>query len=260
MEPKKQKTLTVKRVAEASGISVRTLRFYDEIDLVKPAFYGENGYRYYETEQLLLIQQILFYRELGFELSTIKQIVNEPNFDTEDALRKHRKFLSKKLKQTHQLIETIDDTLNILNGRKKVREEKLFLGFDPVKQKALEKEVETRWGTESRRFLEECHQRTSDWKELDYKIAQEDYHQLNEQLRDEIERSSTASDFSVQSLIQKHYELVCRFWTPDRNAYIGLGESYCDHPDFQKYYFGYHPDLAEFIRDAMAVYANNQLK
>jgi DNA-binding transcriptional MerR regulator len=64
---------TVKKLAQISGVSPRTLRFYDEIGLLAPAFYGENQYRYYEEEQLLMLQQILFLRELGFRLSDVKQ-------------------------------------------------------------------------------------------------------------------------------------------------------------------------------------------
>lgn len=62
---------TVNKLAKLSGVSVRTLHFYDEVGLLKPAYYVENNYRYYEEEQLLLLQQILFYRELGFQLNDI---------------------------------------------------------------------------------------------------------------------------------------------------------------------------------------------
>ncbi len=64
---------TVKKLSKLSGISIRTLRFYDRIGLLRPAFYGENNYRYYEEEQILMLQQILFYRELGFPLSDIQR-------------------------------------------------------------------------------------------------------------------------------------------------------------------------------------------
>jgi len=67
MSANSRKVHTVKQVAKLSGVSVRALRFYDEIGLLKPAFYGDNGYRYYEKEQLLSLQQILFYREQGPE-------------------------------------------------------------------------------------------------------------------------------------------------------------------------------------------------
>src|ERR1700748_1657813 len=82
---------TVKQVAKMSGVSVRTLHFYDETGLLKPAYLGANGYRFYEEPQLLKLQQILFYRELGFELRQIKKILGSVDFQVVTALKSHRK-------------------------------------------------------------------------------------------------------------------------------------------------------------------------
>src|SRR3954467_12911042 len=90
---KKTMAYTVKQVAAMSGISVRTLHFYDETGLLKPARRGASGYRLYEQPQLLRLQQILFYRELGFPLKRIKQIVGRPGFRKTAALQSHRKTL-----------------------------------------------------------------------------------------------------------------------------------------------------------------------
>src|SRR6188768_2839290 len=96
---------TVKRVAGMSGVSVRTLRFYHQTGLLKPAYVGANGYRFYEQPQLLMLQQILFYRELGFELKRIKR------------------------GRTRALIETVDKTIRHLEGGQAMQEEELFAGF-----------------------------------------------------------------------------------------------------------------------------------
>ena len=72
---------TVNQVARMSGVSVRTLHVYDEVGLLKPAYVGANGYRFYEEPQLLTLQQILFYRELGFELKQIKRILGRADFE-----------------------------------------------------------------------------------------------------------------------------------------------------------------------------------
>src|SRR5436189_2598359 len=87
---------TVKQVAAMSGVSVRTLHFYDETGLLKPAYVGANGYRFYEEAQLLMLQQILFYRELEFELKQIKRILGRGDFEKVAALQSHRKVLQKK--------------------------------------------------------------------------------------------------------------------------------------------------------------------
>lgn len=90
-------TYTVNKLAKLSGVSVRTLHFYDEIGLLKPAYLGDNNYRYYEEEQLLMLQQILFFRELGLPLSDIQRIVNSNDFDKIDALKSHKHILEKTL-------------------------------------------------------------------------------------------------------------------------------------------------------------------
>src|SRR5438093_8678111 len=119
---------TVKQVAAMSGVSVRTLHFYDETGLLKPAYHGANGYRYYEEPQLLTLQQILFYRELGFELKRIKRVLDRPDFDKIAALKSHRKVLRKNLADTRKLIRTIDKTIQHLKGTKKMKNQELFLG------------------------------------------------------------------------------------------------------------------------------------
>jgi DNA-binding transcriptional MerR regulator len=120
---------TVKQVAAMSGVSVRTLHFYDEAGLLKPAYLGANGYRFYEEPQLLKLQQILFYRELGFELKRIKRILGQAKFQKAAALRSHRQVLEKNVTRTRTLIETIDKTIQHLKGAKKMKSEELFTGF-----------------------------------------------------------------------------------------------------------------------------------
>jgi len=120
---------TVKQVAAMSGVSVRTLHFYDETGLLKPAYHGANGYRFYEEAQLLTLQQILFYRELGFELKQIERIVGRADFEKVAALESHRKVLQEDLTRTRSLIETIDKTIQHLKGTKKMKSEEMFIGF-----------------------------------------------------------------------------------------------------------------------------------
>jgi len=120
---------TVKQVAAMSGVSVRTLHFYDETGLLKPAYYGANGYRFYEEPQLLTLQQILFYRELGFELKEIERILAQADFENVSALESHRQVLEKNLTRTRSLLETIDKTIQHLKGTGKMTNEEMFAGF-----------------------------------------------------------------------------------------------------------------------------------
>jgi DNA-binding transcriptional MerR regulator len=120
---------TVKQVAAMSGVSVRALHFYDETALLKPAYVGANGYRYYEEPQLLRLQQVMFYRELGFELKRIKRILGRRDFEKVAALESHRQVLRKNLERTRRLIETIDQTIEHLKGTRKMKSEEMFAGF-----------------------------------------------------------------------------------------------------------------------------------
>jgi DNA-binding transcriptional MerR regulator len=120
---------TVKQVAAMSGVTVRGLHFYDKTGLLKPAYYKANGYRFYDEPQLLKLQQILFYRELGLKLRRIKEILGRADFEKVTALRSRRKVLEQNLTRTHRLIETIDTTIQHLKGRRKMKNEEMFGGF-----------------------------------------------------------------------------------------------------------------------------------
>src|SRR4030088_3385834 len=119
---------TVKQVAAMSGVSVRTLHFSDETGLLKPAYHGANGYRVYEEPQLLTLQQILFYRELGFELRHIKRTLGWADCEHAAALQSHREVRQKNLSRARTLIETIDKTVTHLKGEKKMKNEEMFGG------------------------------------------------------------------------------------------------------------------------------------
>src|ERR1051325_6047635 len=120
---------TVKQVARMSGVSVHTLHFYDETGLLKPACIGANGYLFYEEPQLLRLQQILFYREMGFELKQIKRILGRRDFEIVAALQSHRKVLQKNRARTRRLIETIEKTIQHLKGSRKMKSQEMFVGF-----------------------------------------------------------------------------------------------------------------------------------
>jgi DNA-binding transcriptional MerR regulator len=120
---------TVKQVAKMSGVSIRTLHFYDETGLLKPAYQGANSYRIYEEPELLKLQQILFYRELGFELKQIKQILSRDDFEVLAALKSHRELMQSKLARMHTLVETVDKTIKHLHGAEPMTSEEMFNGF-----------------------------------------------------------------------------------------------------------------------------------
>src|SRR6187549_71797 len=97
----------VKEIAEMAGVSVRTLHHYDEIGLLKPEFISETGYRFYIDKNLERLQQILFFKEIGFNLEEIKKLLDSPGFDRKKALQAHKDLLLKKKQRLEEIIRTV---------------------------------------------------------------------------------------------------------------------------------------------------------
>ena len=132
---------TVNQLSKLASITRRTLRYYDQIGLLKPSRVGENSYRFYDDDALLRLQQILLYRELGMPLEEIKKIMGRPDFDVMSALESHRKELHKHIAQLERLVATVDLTLLHLQGKKDMTHRQLFEAFSDVQQAEYEKEA-----------------------------------------------------------------------------------------------------------------------
>ena len=248
---------TVKKLAKLSGVSIRTLRFYDEIELLKPAYYGDNNYRYYEEEQLLMLQQILFYRELGFPLIDIQRIINSDDFNKIDALTSHKNVLEQGLDRTQQLINTIDKTISHLRGKAIMKDEELYYGFDSEKQKEHEKYLVDK-GILTQPFLDECNKKIKNWSDKEKNAFIQDIERIMKALILAMENKLLPSSVEVQKLMREHYVWLERTWTPTKESYIGLIQLY-QTPEFRKFYDARHPKLLEFMVEAMQIFAKNEL-
>ncbi len=251
-------TYTVNKLAKLSGVSVRTLHFYDEIGLLKPAYYGDNNYRYYEEDQLLILQQILFFREIGLPLNEIQRILSSNDFDKIEALISHKHTLEQNLDRTQTLIKTIDKTISHLRGTTTMRDIEMYDGFDPKKQQEYEKYLIDR-GTLTQHEIDASWENAKDWKKENWEKFQEECDEVNKALVAAINANLKPSSTDVQSLIRKHHAWVKHFWTPTRESYIGLGQMYLDHPDFRNFYNAYHPTLVEYLVEAMKIFAEREL-
>jgi DNA-binding transcriptional MerR regulator len=248
---------TVNKLAKLSGVSVRTLHFYDEIGLLKPAYYGENNYRYYEKEQLLLLQQILFYRELGFPLGEIQKILSSDNFDKIEALKSHKATLLKDLMRTQSLIKTIDDTIAHLRGNTKMKDEEFYYGFDSEKQKEHEKYLVEK-GIVTQDFLDECNEKVKDWSIEEKNAFINDMESIMNALVIALEENLRPESTEVQTLISRHYIWLERTWTPTKESYLGLAQLY-QKPEFREFYDRRHPKLLIFMIEAMKIFAEREL-
>jgi DNA-binding transcriptional MerR regulator len=246
---------TVNKLANLSGVSVRTLHFYDEIGLLKPAYHGENNYRYYEEAQLLMLQQILFFRELGFQLSDIQRIIASPDFDKLKALESHRKILEKHLDQTKILIETVDKTIAHLRGKAKMKDEELYYGFDSEKQKQYEKQL-VKEGVVTQTWMDEYKEKINKWSQKDKDNFIKEAKAIYDELATAIENGLKPSSNEVQAIMKRHHAWVG--WNPTKEGYIGLSQRYLT-PEFSKFYEKQHPDLLRFIVEAMKIFAEREL-
>ena len=174
--------IQLRKLAKISGVSIRTLHWYDEVGLLKPAYYGSNGYRYYEEEQLLILQQILFFRELGFELKQIRRVLGRSDFDKMVALSSHRQVFKKNLEQTRKLIKTIDKTIEHLKGTKKMKEKEMFSGFSKEQQAEYEKQIIERFGDQGKAHIEECKQNAKKWSKADEEKFKNEFDEICKEL------------------------------------------------------------------------------
>ena len=249
---------TVTKLANISGVSVRTLHWYDEIGLLKPAYHASNGYRIYEEEQLLTLQQILFFRELGFELKQIRKVLRNGDFDKMVALLSHRQVLEKSVEKTKKLIQTIDKTIEHLKGNKKMKDKEMFSGFSKEEQEKYEKQIIELFGEKGKALVEESKEKRKKWSKVDEENFKKEFEKICQELARLLEQNFQVNQTEVQSAIRQHHLWLSKCWTPTRESYTGHGQFIRDS-DFRKVYEAYHPGLPEFIAEAIQVFAEKEL-
>lgn len=254
---------TVKKISELSGVSVRTLHFYEEISLLKPAYYGSNGYRYYEEKELLQLQQILFFKELGLTLKQIQRIVGKSDFDQLAALYSHQKALLQEREKIGHLLKTIDKTIKHLKGKKKMKDKEIFDGFNITLVKA--KEGQSYSAAEKLVVQSVKHPTTS---AEDVKKRGQDYydkinktaHALFKELVHCIEKGLDPSANEVQKIIKKHHTFIEQTHAASKKVYKAMAQLYVEHPEFRKQLDPFHPKLAQFMAKGMNIFAETIVK
>lgn len=242
--------MKVKEVADLVGISVRTLHHYDEIGLLTPDGVTDSGYRLYSNENLETLQQILFFKELGFPLKKIKEVISSPSFDREEALRLHRKMLLEKRNRLDQMIATVEKTIKHAKGEIEMSQKEKFEGFD-FSQNPYEQEARERWGDEA---VDKANAKAAGMS----KEMQDNFNNLYRKLAD-LRHDSPSSEES-QAAIGEWYMLLNEFGDYSLDAFKGLGQMYVDDERFTKNIDKFGDGLAAYMRDAMAVYADNHKK
>lgn len=241
-------------VARMSNVTSRTLRHYDAIGLLRPSRVATGGRRYYGRAELLRLQRILLLRDLGLGLDVIADVLRrDGGASTADALRRHRNWLIEERKRLGRLLCTVEATIENIEKGEDMAAEKLFEGFE---HNPYEAEARERWGDEA---VDASYRRMQGWSAQDAEKARTGYSTVHEGLAPLLAAGVPVDDPRVQDLVQLHYEVTSLFWTPDAEAYQGLGRMYVDDERFRQNISAGNDALVEYLRDAMAVYAQARL-
>ncbi len=248
-------TYTVHQLATLSGVSVRTLHYYDSIGLLSPARVRPNGYREYEEPELLTLQQILFFRELDFPLEEIKKIMHSKGFDMRQALRDQRGMLQLKKKRLTALVRTIDKTIKKINKETHMKDEEIFKAFEE-NEKTYGAEVRERWGNTD--AYKQSAARVKKMSKEDMIAIKKAGDQLMREITDAFLAHKLAHSHEVQKLIERHFNGLRAFYEPTLALYRGLADMFVADPRFTAYYDGYAKGLALYMREAMHAYCSER--
>ncbi len=249
---------SINKLARLAGVSTRALRYYDEIGLLKPTRVNSAGYRIYGKKEVDMLQQILFYRELGVALDKIKEIVTKESFDMEAALNSHLTSLRQKREQIDTLIEIVEKTISEKKGKLQMSDKEKFEGF---KQKLID-DNEEKYGAEIREKYGEKSVAASNAKikgmtKEQYESIEALRVEVNESLKAAMENGNPAGELA-QKACELHKKWLCFYWDGySKEAHIGLTQMYVDDERFKAYYVeNVGEGAAEFLRDAVKVYCS----
>ncbi len=245
--------LTVKQLSKIAGITPRTLHYYDEIGLLKPARVGDNGYRYYGDESVLRLQQIMLYRELDMSLENIQKIIDSHDFDVLRALESHKEELRKRIARMERLISTVDRTILHLKGINKMSHKQLFEPFSDEQQAEYEEEAMQMYDPETVKAS------NKKWKSYTaaqkQRIADEGNAVYEDML---LAMPKGAASPEAQACVERWRRHLEYFWKPNNEQLLGLADLYNDDPRFKANFDKVHPQLAAFMREAVKIYVKNR--
>lgn len=243
--------MNTKEVSELTGISVRTLHHYDEIKLLCPKRNDENGYREYSEQDFDKLQQILFFKECGFTLNKIQELLSNPNFDIQKAFQIQEKYLLHEKKRIETMLETLTKSVKHFKGEIVMEQKEKFNGFD-MKNNPYEKEARELWGD---------------------KAVDESKNYINSLTKDEQDNIAAGMDNMFTNLakirgenpnseiVQKSIHEMYNFFNNNTGhhysleSFKGVGQLYILDERFTKNINKYGEGLAEFLAEAMRIYA-----
>jgi DNA-binding transcriptional MerR regulator len=243
-----------------SGVSARTLRYYDEIGLLKPRRVAESGYRIYGQDEVDALQQILFYRELGFALDDIKKLTQAPGFDRQQAFLRHLAELHNRRERLDTLINNVAKSLAAMKGEKPMTNNEKFEGF----KRGLVDENERKYGAEIR---EKYGDDASDESNANLMGLSKEQYDESEQLRLRFEealkaafKTGDAAGELARQACDLHRQWLTIFYPKYSKEYHrGLGEMYVADERFSANYEKLGAGCTAFLRDAINAYSSEDM-
>ncbi|MBY8911688.1 MerR family transcriptional regulator [Bacillus sp. YC2] len=248
----------VKQVADMSGVSVRTLHHYDHIGLLTPKEVSKAGYRLYSDACLERLQHILFFKEIGFRLEDIKNMLDHPAFQRKAALESQKDILLKKRERIDRMIETADKTIASIEGGAEMKKRELFAGLS---MKEIE-EHQMKYADEARALYgkamtDETEKKTAAYTQKDWSAIMSEWGAIYERIAKRMEKGP--DDAEVQEAVGDFRNHISTFFydcTPD--IFRGLGDLYTADQRFTENIDRYGKGLSAFLRQAIIVYCENE--
>ena len=237
--------MQIKEFAEFTGVSVRTLHYYDEIGLLRPAFVDRiTGYRFYDANSLLRMQEILFYRELDFSLKSIGEILSSPNYEKNKALKEQKHLLTLKKDRLERLISAIDGA---------VKGENVMTAFDNSEFEKYKAEAQKKWGnTEA---YKEHTERTKNYSKQKWNDLAEGMDHIMAEFALCMKKGESSDSTEAQNLVkmlQNH--ITENYYVCTNEILAGLGQMYVADERFKNNIDKHAKGTAAFISEAIAVY------
>jgi DNA-binding transcriptional MerR regulator len=244
------RTYLVSELADLARVTVRTLHHYDALGLLVPSARDPNGYRRYDQDDLLRLQQILVCREFGMPLERIRQLLDAPGFDRLQALVEQRAQIEKQIQGAHRILRSLDAAIETLKGESEMTPDQLFDGFN---SQLYESEVKKRWGTTE--AYKESSRRTSEYSKDDWHRIQSEDKELMERLAGLMDEGAQPTSRKARELALEHRLHIDRYYYPcSQEMHAQLAQMYTGDERFRANFDKYHSGLAAFL--ATAIQAN----
>ncbi|MGW3038609.1 MerR family transcriptional regulator [Kitasatospora sp. NPDC001159] len=250
---------SVGAVAKIAKVTVRTLHHYDEIGLLSPAGRTRAGYRRYVDADLDRLQQILFYRELGFPLEEIAAILDDDSVSPSEHLRRQHRLLTDRIRHLQELATAVEHAMEARKMGIQLTPEEKFEIFGEGYQEEWEQEAEQRWGdTEA---WAESQRRTGGYTKADWQRIQDEMTRLNASLVEALTAGEPADGTAAMDLAEAHRQHICQnFYDCTFTIHRGLAGLYVSDPRWTTTYENLAPGLAQWLHDAILANADRNEK